>query len=208
MSNADETEEIRDRFESIYANDAWGGGSGSGSQYKNVIEYVNFLSNFMNFNDVKSVVDFGCGDWSFSQYINWSNIEYTGLDVSSFIIERNKKLYEKNNIKFLQFQDVAQIRGGDLIIIKDVFQHLSNKLISLYLDHFKKMFRYLLVTNDDFPDSSTNSEINLGEWRALRLDLPPFNETTATVFSWTIISKFPPVVRKRVYLIYGRGDAM
>ena len=64
---------MEDRFTKIYDKNRWGGGSGSGSKMsRNQKKYIDMLLEIMDNNNVKSICDLGCGDWSFSQYINWT----------------------------------------------------------------------------------------------------------------------------------------
>ena len=82
---------IKNEFTNIYEKELWGRGkgSGAGSRPKFNVPYITFLENFLRDNNIKSVIDFGCGDWQFSQYIDWGNVNYLGLDVVDFVIERN-----------------------------------------------------------------------------------------------------------------------
>jgi len=61
---------FQDPFARHYETDAWIGGSGIGSHAVNTQGYVRFLQRFIRANGVKSVVDFGCGDWQFSRAID------------------------------------------------------------------------------------------------------------------------------------------
>jgi hypothetical protein len=72
---------LQDRFEYIYAANIWGHGSGGGSSPINTRGYRRFLQNFLRKNNIKSVVDLGCGDWQFSHLIDWKGIRYSGFDV-------------------------------------------------------------------------------------------------------------------------------
>jgi len=66
-------------FSQIYRSNVWGRGSGVGSQPENNGEYMLFLSNFIRNNGIRTVVDFGCGDWQFSKFINWGTAAYLVL---------------------------------------------------------------------------------------------------------------------------------
>ena len=64
---------MKNEFTNIYEKELWGRGkgSGAGSRPKFNAPYISFLENFLRDNNIKSVIDFGCGDWQFSQYIDW-----------------------------------------------------------------------------------------------------------------------------------------
>jgi len=63
------------KFVDIYVNNEWDEGSGPGSAPHRNIAYRTFIENFMLNNDVKHVLDFGCGDWQFTRYVNLSRVK-------------------------------------------------------------------------------------------------------------------------------------
>src|SRR5271165_5564077 len=76
-------------FQAIYREGAWGRGSGPGSKPSNTIEYRAFIEA----NGIQAVTDLGCGDWQFSYLIDWSGIEYLGLDLVPEVIAENSKYF-------------------------------------------------------------------------------------------------------------------
>ena len=62
-------------FTEIYDKNVWGGdGSGTGSKLsRNNLKYIKMVEAISE-NDIKSICDVGCGDWVFSQYINFGNV--------------------------------------------------------------------------------------------------------------------------------------
>ncbi len=197
---------ITHSFSEIYRENRWAAGSGTGSKPENAVEYIAFISRFLRQNGVQSVVDFGCGDWQFSRFIDWSGIHYTGIDLVQTVIGRNTKEFSAQNITFKCTSDIAKIPNADLLISKDVFQHLPNEAVLHYLSIFKQKFKWLLITNDDYPEGNLNGVIEPGQWRALRLDLAPFFEDCVCLLSWSVVSN-TPTVRKRTILIRGTGGA-
>lgn len=149
----------------------------SGSSIEITHEYVDFLETFMKENEIRSVLDIGCGDWAYCRYIDWDGIEYVGIDVVKMVIDRNQKLYSNDSIQFIH-GDVLTIDlpQADLVICKDVFQHLSNKDILTLLDKMKQ-FQHCLVTNfvDPITFSAENTEIETGAFHNIDLSNPPFN---------------------------------
>lgn len=199
--------EVQTQFSRVYAEDLWAGGSGTGSVPENNLDYVLFLQRFMRLNEIRSVVDFGCGDWQFSRLIDWTNIDYTGIDVVSTVIDRNTELFSSKNIRFMHSVDINDTPGADLLICKDVFQHLPNSIIMDCVNTLKNRYKFMLITNDDYPLDNLNGDIGPGQWRALRLDQPPFSLNCISLLSWTVISK-TPTVRKRTLLLRGEsGEA-
>ncbi len=169
-------------FTHIYESGLWGkntngkGHSGLGSILKNVKAYVFYLEEFLKKEGIRSVVDLGCGDWSFSQYLNWNDIEYTGIDVVKQVIKENQKRFSASNIRFMHADGSKRaLPSADLLICKDVLQHLPNQEIALILKECAK-FKYCLFTNDA-PEVATdsNQETYRGGWRPLDLTQPPFS---------------------------------
>ncbi len=193
-----------ERFSEIYEKNDWGYGSGVGSLPLNNVEYIRLLKAFIQANAITSVVDFGCGDWQFSRFIEWGAATYTGFDVVEPLIARNRKLFANERVTFELFRGVDDIPPVDLILCKDVLQHLTNGQISTYLAAFKRQARFLLITNDDWPaEAMTNTDIAEGEWRPLRLERAPFGEIAPVIFSWMVEWGGWKPTRKSTCLIIG-----
>ncbi len=120
---------MQDKFTKIYDKKIWGGGSGKGSTLFYNKNFIFFLEDFIKEKSIKSVIDLGCGDWEFSQYINW-NCEYLGIDCVETVVESNIENYQTDSIKFEHgdiFSDRTILdKQCDLIILKDVLQHWDN----------------------------------------------------------------------------------
>ena len=142
-------------FTAIYVDKVWGGGSGaSGPDLTQ--PYMRMLADFMHNNAVTSVVDVGCGDWQFSRVMDWSGIRYQGFDVVDAVIDLNKERFASDNITFATLRSISDLPKADLVVCKDVLQHLPNRDVNEYLDYFSTHYKYAIVTNDIFPDAYTN----------------------------------------------------
>lgn len=143
-----------DYFTKLYAGGGWGPiQSGGGSSPQNTVGYREFLSNFIEENKIKTVYDFGCGDWSFSKLIDWSNVKYTGIEIVESVVDEIKQ-YEDTNIRFVFLNDMERFYKckGDLLILKDVLQHWKNKEITTFLDNVKDQFKFILISNSSTQD--------------------------------------------------------
>jgi SAM-dependent methyltransferase len=170
---------LSDTFNGIYAKGDWGkdgtgkGTSGTGSTLEVTKEYRAYVEDFIKKRGVTSVVDAGCGDWEFSSAMDWGNASYLGVDIASDVIVADRKKYEKSNIKF-QVGDITEdLPTADLLISKDVLQHLSNELIHKFIRNNlrKGKYKWVILTNDR---SSENRDIKPGEYRLIDLSAPPF----------------------------------
>ena len=197
-------EELKRRFSEIYERQLWGPGSGVGSAPDKTLEYRTFVQQFMARNRVRSVVDLGCGEWQFSQLIDWSGVRYLGVDVVPAMIEKNQRDFGGGNIAFETFESLAKLPRADLLLCKDVLQHLPNSLVKEYLAAFRKQYKFLLITNDEEPVEILNTDTEIGGWRTLRLDREPFGEPGAVVLSWRV-PYLSGGTTKATYLLYGES---
>lgn len=188
LSAESETEKI---FTEVYESWPWyeHGFSISGSNIEITQEYVDFIQEFMHEKNIRTVVDIGCGDWSFSRYLDWSGIEYLGIDIVKMVIDRNEKLFAGDSIHFIH-GDAKEIDlpQADLMVCKDVFQHLSNEDILSLLKQTHK-FKHCLITNfvDRRTLSSSNPNIKTGHFHYIDLSKAPFNLTGEKVLNFTAI---------------------
>ena len=145
-------DDIEHRFREIYLDHSWSGvsRSGPGSEPQKAAIYLNTLQGLIREPDraIHSVVDIGCGDWSLSKGIEWENISYTGIDIVPELIEDLNERYGSDRIRFVHANIVKNdLPVGDLAIVKDVLQHLSNESVLAFLKKLPK-YRFVLITND------------------------------------------------------------
>jgi len=105
--------------------------------------------------DAHSVLDLGCGDWQFSKLIPWDyyNISYLGLDVFPFIIEKKTATFGTERCQFKVIRkpsEIFDLGNFDLVICKDVLQHLPNSVANEYFEAFVAVGRHALIINDAF----------------------------------------------------------
>lgn len=183
---------MKNVFEQIYANNDWGHGSGEGSLAIHVQPYVGFLQRFLRRKRLASVVDFGCGDWQFSQAIDWGTIEYRGYDIVPAVIAANRVRFSTPRISFHEIgTDLSALPSADLLIVKDVLQHWSDESVTRFLPVLSR-YRYALVTNCVNPAGLTeNLPIADGDFRYVDIRLSPFRVDAREVFSFSNYRAFP-----------------
>lgn len=142
-------------FTDIYDNNVWGG-SGGGSMPSVNQEYMALIQHFLKYNKIKTIVDYGCGDMSFSRLMDWRDVKYTGIDCVKSVIENNIKLYSTENIGFVCDERIKH--GADLLLLKDVLQHWTNEQVVKFLDENTSNFKFVIITNnsgqtEDWQDS-------------------------------------------------------
>jgi hypothetical protein len=205
---------MKNEFERIYSNNEWLYGSGEGSLPKHTKKYIAMLGAFLRDHRIQTVVDMGCGDWQFSQFIDWSGITYQGFDIVSSVIDNNRARFATSDLSFhLYSGNSDELPPGDLLIAKDVVQHWSNSSISAFLPNTRK-YKYCLITNCVNPQGRTiNTDINDGGFRYLDLSLAPFEIAATELLSFTdykppLVSLFSkPRWRKKVLLVQRPGSS-
>jgi len=179
-------------FAHIYRHGIWGtnaqgeGTSGLGSTLHSTLIYRTFLQQFLKDNAIRSVVDAGCGDWEFSQALDWSGIDYKGFDIVESAIAEARRKFAKPNIAFFVGNVVElDLPPADLLLCKHVLQHLPTRDVRIFLGQLTK-YRHVLLTNSVNAKtmSATNADIAVGECRALDPTAPPFNLPAAKVLTY------------------------
>ncbi len=180
---------VAETFSEIYKNNVWGGKSGEffsgdGSRGKYAKVYAEAVKKFIAENDIKKVVDLGCGDFQVASMFVSEDIYYTGCDVVPNLIEHLNKTYGSEKREFRRVNIVEdELPTGDLCLIRQVLQHLSNHEIVKILDNCKN-FKYLIIT-EHYPNPNVelvpNLDIPHGPDMRLHYDSavvpdkPPFN---------------------------------
>jgi SAM-dependent methyltransferase len=177
--NAVNQQLLTNTFNRIYAEGTWGkdvagkGTSGTGSTLEITREYRAYVEDFIKTHSVKSVVDAGCGDWSFSSAMDWGDASYLGVDIASDVIAAVRNKHEKGKIKFQVGDITDELPAADLLISKDVLQHLSNELVHKFIRNNlrKGKYKWVILTNTR---GSENRDVASGGYRAIDLAAPPF----------------------------------
>jgi SAM-dependent methyltransferase len=182
----------RQTFERIYDRGSWAKGvdgtgtSGPGSTLQSTKLYRVFLQDFLRAQGIRSVVDAGCGDWEFAQALDWTGIDYLGLDIVASVIAGNQRQFGKANVRFA-VADITrdELPPADLLIIKDVLQHLSNADIRRVLAQLPR-YRHVLIVNDVEADSLTAepADTATGGYRPIDVTRPPHSLPGAKVLAW------------------------
>lgn len=155
------------------------------------------------------MVEFGCGDWATSRLINFGQQrEYLGLDIVQTVIEQNRKTFAAPGISFAQCDFLSDPTStGDLLLIKDVLQHLSNRGVQAFIKNILPRFRYAIMTNDVrkyeewrrfgvFTATRELQELNIdisdGSSRPLRLDAAPFGLEVTERSTYSVLLRTKP----------------
>lgn len=185
----------RDAFSKIYDENLWGGASGeicsgSGSSPEYAQEYANAIKSFIVANQIRAMLDLGCGDFTVGQTIQMPGIKYVGVDVVPRVVDRNKCLFHSPDIEFSCLDMIEdELPNADLCLIRQVFQHFSNEQIQAVLRKTNQ-FKWLIIT-EHLPAPDTMVEPNLDkphgpdtrlvDGSGVYLEMPPFNRKAKSV---------------------------
>ena len=168
-------------FTDIYARNVWGGhGSGGGSDPAQAKPYCDFVSRYLINSGIYTVLDIGCGDLRVARAIEWGVVNYIGIEASSGWVAPSllgPRMIVLGGTDAL----TAHLPAADLVLCKEVLQHLSNDQVELLLtrtDHYPRR----LFTS--YVGEGTNSDIVTGQSRPVDLTLPPFNRPARTVLTY------------------------
>ena len=176
-------------FTNVYENNSWGnnnnaeynGSSGEGSAINyNENTYIPFLKKFITNNNIKNIVDLGCGDFRCGKLIyDDLDILYTGYDTYKKVINYNSthNLLPKYSFTHLDFCNYKETINGELCILKDVIQHWSLDDIYTFLDYLveHKKFKYILICNC-CQQIKDNTNIENGDFRQLSCEYFPLKK--------------------------------
>ena len=184
-------------FSDVYANHRWGDGgelfySGPGSHTEAVIRpYISLLVNLISDNPIHVITEIGCGDfWIMREVIKQCDarnlgVAYHGIDIVLPLIQYNMEKFGNESCHFLCMDACnkeTSLPKGDLLIVRQVLQHLSNEMIQIILTK-AKAFRFVLVTEHIYDESDavynldkpTNGAIRLYKKSGVYLEKKPYD---------------------------------
>lgn len=130
-----------------------GGTSGAGS-YNKLAEFkASVINKFVVENDIKTVIELGCGDGNQLTYMTYPH--YVGVDVSSSIIQSNIIKFKNDPTKcFYMTEDRLKYinQNYDLAISLDVIFHLLEKdVYEQYMDDlFSLSTRFVIIYSSNY----------------------------------------------------------
>lgn len=186
----------QETFEKIYAERVWGaapdGGkfySGAGSNPDVTATYETYVVDVLRrYPHVTSLVDIGCGDFQVSDRILKSAprpICYTGCDIARTVIAENSATHARPGVDFVVCNAIeTDPPAGDIVCVRQVFQHLSNADITRVLQRLKRIYKAAIITEAQPRHlKAPNLEITSGNETRLPLgsgvyiEAPPFNQS-------------------------------
>lgn len=181
-------------FSKIYEYHVWGESgdslqpfySGSGSHDAYIVStYVEAVQEFLaSFDEKPNVVDLGCGDFYVGSQLRSLCNTYVACDIVPDLIEFNKEKYSSLDVDFRVLDLTAdRLPEGDVVFVRQVLQHLSNRKISRAVKKLRSRYRYLVLTehlpgSEDFVhnlDKQVGPDIRIAKNSGVVLTSPPFD---------------------------------
>jgi hypothetical protein len=178
-------------FERIYLEGTWGQkfDSGAGSADAITGSYVGLVRSFIDEHEIRSVVDLGCGDFRVGRRLVSSDVEYIGVDLVRPLVERNQRLYGSPKVRFEHANLIEdELPRGELALLRQVLQHLSNDEIERVLERTRQ-YPFLLVT-EHLPthpqavpniDKPHGPDVRVYHRSGVFLEAPPFSRDVETL---------------------------
>ena len=177
-------------FTKVYETSFWGdnnnskykGSSGEGSDISYNEEYIPFLKKWINDNNIKSVVDLGCGDFKCGKLIyDDLDIEYTGYDAYDKLIKYHQETFKEDKYNFIHkdiFKSMKELNSADVCVLKDVLQHWKTEDIYSFLDYIveSKKYKYILICNCCNQTKDNQILSTTGHWGQLSCEMFPLKK--------------------------------
>src|SRR6266852_1267909 len=181
---------VSEAFTQTYRRKLWGENegdaffSGGGSLERFATPYADWTIRFITEQSIRTVVDVGCGDFRVGRRIcEGTGIHYIGVDVVPDLIAHNRSKFPIDGVEFKCANAIEdRLPQGDLCLIRQVLQHLTNAQIAKVLANCSE-FPFLLITEDVYTGrrGQPNLDVLHGPGNRLfrqsgvYLDLPPYN---------------------------------
>lgn len=136
----------QDYWESRYQG---GGNSGHGSYNDLCLFKAEVLNNFVSHNNIKTIIDFGCGDGNQLKFSHYPS--YMGFDVSQIAIEKCRAEFKEDHTKTFNHIHNYNNETADLCLSLDVIYHLvEDDVFEQYMNVlFKAATRYVIIYSSD-----------------------------------------------------------
>ena len=145
------------------------GNSGKGSYGKSAEFKASTINSFVEKYNIKTVIEFGCGDGNQLKYSNYEN--YLGIDVSEEAITLCKKIFSRDKNKKFITLDEHNNQRADLVLSLDVIYHLIED--ETYYSYMKNIVdacnKYLIVFSSNRNELTDTAHV---KHRKFTEDLP------------------------------------
>ena len=169
---------MRRRFRAVYSGNWFGADesrSGSGSSLEQTATIRRELHGLLVSVGARELLDAPCGDAHWISQLDWTRINYVGVDIVPDAIKANEVRLAAKGMRF-QVANICEDRlpKADVVLCRDCWVQLTFRQIAACVENFRcSGATYLLATT--FHGLAGNIELEPGAiWRPLNLQRPPF----------------------------------
>ncbi|MGJ7506294.1 class I SAM-dependent methyltransferase [Variovorax sp. GT1P44] len=207
-------------FTKIYEEGAWGSAdeaeqvffSGSGSRADAIVEtYVDEVGRFLrSLGHKPDVVDLGCGDFFVGSRLRPLCARYVACDIVAPLIAFNAEKYKALDVDFRTLDLTRdELPSGEVVFLRQVFQHLSNGEIARALPALQRRYRYMVLTehvpNGAFAhnlDKACGPDSRMDIHSGVVLTSPPFNLASGEASTLCQMAEWGGLVRTVLYRLH------
>lgn len=169
---------IQTRFTDIYRGNLWLDSeslSGPGSRLSQTERIRRALPELVKELGVRRLLDAPCGDFNWMRHVEFEELEYTGGDVVSELVARNRVLYGGAGRRFVTLDLTRDpLPPADLVLCRDCLPHLSFDDARVALSNVKRGAAEFLLTTT-YTERADNYDTETGGWRPINLQAAPYN---------------------------------
>ena len=208
---------VHEVFSRIYRSEVWGSHpdkpfcSGEGSTREDVVgPYCEMVRGFLQAHGIRHLVDLGCGDFGVGSRLLSPNLRYTAVDIVPDLVEYNRKRFADTRVDFQCLNIIDdELPAGDLCLVRQVLQHLSNAQIVQIL-HKLQAYKFAIVTEHVYSGPGWHPNVDKPHGPGTRiparsgvfLDAPPFSRDAKTLV------EVPLSAHEVLRTVLIRGDAV
>lgn len=197
--------DLSEKFSTIYKSGHWQNGdrsmplSGQGSTLDATLQLRARLPAILRDLGVKTVLDIGCGDFTWMSQVDLGDISYIGTDIVPSVIAANTAKYQSARKSFVLANAVSDLLPkADAVICREVLFHLSfSDAKALLRNALDTGASHFFLTTDD--STGFNSDIHSGDYRFVNLKVSPFRFPAPRV-------SIPEIVEGRFLCLWSREE--
>lgn len=181
-------------MQQIYKQQLWGSNgqrfySGEGSHNSLIVEeYISGVVKFLtSFETLPVVNDLGCGDFNVGKQLLHFSSKYNAIDIVPELISFHKENYEVPKLEF-HCLDIASenLPQADVVILRQVLQHLSNKEIAQIVEKLYN-YKYVILT-EHLPSTVFVPNIDIISGQGIRLKKQSGVDIIASPFHFKVVN--------------------
>ena len=200
----------RRAFQSVYTQGVWGKEgnapffSGAGSQGPAAEFYVEQMAGVLEQHSQElgrplNAVDLGCGDFGIGRALveRLQDLHYLGCDIVPELVAHNAAKYGSERVRFKTLDAVCDpLPEGDVCLVRQVFQHLSNADIwevlagmrfpVVYVTEAQPIRKRGAVNPDKVVGASVRFDRRTGQGRGVELSQAPYHLPSREMFRFAV----------------------